>query len=219
MKKNLNLFLLCLLLSGCATYYHVRVNGYLDTAKSQTPIPAAATFFVLENKNARNPIFESQIKSRIEKLLQQKGYRLNPKETADFYLSFIYVMGSGRTVTDVRPQYSPGETEAIRTYDSKGEVRTAIVTFPGYTTYVPYQYTVYTAVLTLEVIDGALVRNSKEEEKIWIGESSTTVQNPDQREIVNYLLVAAFDHFGENTQKSIAAKLKENDPKVIAILQ
>jgi hypothetical protein len=197
----------------------VRVNGYLDTTRSQTPIPAAASFFVLENKTAGNPIFESQIKSQIEKLLQRKGYRLSPKETADFYLSFIYVMGSGRTKTDVRPQYSPGETGTIQTYDSKGEVRTSIVTFPGHTTYVPYQYTVYPAVLTLEVIDGALIRKSKQEEKIWVGESSTTAQNPDQREVVDYLLVAAFDHFGENTQKSITANLKENDPKVIGILQ
>ncbi|HQO38163.1 MAG TPA: DUF4136 domain-containing protein [Candidatus Omnitrophota bacterium] len=217
MKKTLCVLLVCFLASGCATYYRVRVNGYLDAAQGPAPLTPEASFCVLENKDARNPIFDSQIRSKVEKLLTQKGYVLKPADTADFHVNFAYVVGTGQTVTDVRREYSAGETGTVITHGPDGEVRTSTVLLPARTTYVPYQYTEHTAMLTLEVIDAPRLRTSQQKKPVWIGESSTTVRDPDQRDIVNYLLAAVSDYFGQNTPKSVTALIKEDNPRAAGV--
>lgn len=132
-------------------------------------------------------------------------------------MSFTYALGAGQTVTDVRREYTLGETGTVITHGPDGEVHTSTVLMPARTTYVPYQYTEHTVMLTLEVTDAAGVRGGKEGKKVWIGESSMTVRDPDRRDIVNYLLAAVFDHFAENTPKSIITVIPENDPRVEAI--
>jgi len=85
---------------------------------------------------------------------------------------------------------------------------------PARTSFVPYQYTEYTAELTLEVIDASLMRSGKEAKKVWIGEASVAARDPDQRDIINYLLVAVFDHFAENTPGCLKASISKDDPRV-----
>ncbi len=219
MKKILLVILGALFLSGCATYYSVRVNDYLYPTLASAPIPAGATFFVLENKNEKNPILETEIKSKIETLLQNRGYKIGPYERADFYLSFTYSISSGKIISEIRPEYVPGETGVIQTYKPNGVTRTSIVTFPGYTTYVPYRVTVFTSTLTLNVLEAAVLRSNNESKIVWIGENSSTSQNPDLRDTINYLLVAAFEHFGENTGKSITINISRKDQRVREIAQ
>jgi hypothetical protein len=218
MKKILLIISISIFLSGCATYYNVRVNGYLDTTHNLAPITPGASFFVLENKNASNPIFDAEIKSKIEKLLKEKDYSLQSYDKADFYLEFIYTLSSGKSISDIRPVFNPPETETVQTYTSSGKTRTSFVTFPGYTTYVPYKTIVYTPSLTLDVFDASFFRDSKERKTIWIGETANTSQNPDLREVINYLLVASFEHFGENTGKSVIVSMPEDDPRIKSIL-
>ena len=219
MKKTSAAILLVIFLAGCATYYRVRVNGYLDASQPHDPFIRGASFYVLENKDAVNPLLENEVKSKIEALLGSKGYRVSPYDTADFYISFTYSESAGRNVTEIAPMYHPPETAVVERRVSGERRSTSFVTYPGYTTYVPYKVTVYTASLTLQVLDAALLRASKEEKKIWIGESVTTGQNPDLREQINYLLVAAFDRFGENTGKSLITDVSENDPQVKSLLR
>jgi len=106
-----------MIIAGCATSYRIRFNGYLETA--QPPFELQSSFCVLENKDARNPIFDSQIRSKIEKLLLKKGYTLKPADKADFLVSFTFVTGPGQTVTDVRREYTLGETGTIITQGQK----------------------------------------------------------------------------------------------------
>ncbi|HOU37195.1 MAG TPA: DUF4136 domain-containing protein [Candidatus Omnitrophota bacterium] len=204
-------------MSGCASSYRVRVNGYLDTSLERAAISPQSSFCVIENRSASNPIFESQIRSKIEQLLARKGFAIKPCDSADFHMGFTYALGAGQAVTDVRREYTLGETGTVITHGPDGEVHTSTVLMPARTTYVPYQYTEHTAMLTLEVTDAAGVRVGKEGKKVWIGESSMTVRDPDRRDIVNYLLAAVFDHFAENTPKSIIAVIPENAPRVEAI--
>jgi hypothetical protein len=149
----------------------------------------------------------------------QNAYRLDSYEKADFYLGFNYSMGAGRSVYEPMPVYIPPETGTVRTFEEGGEKKTSFVTFPGYTTYVPQKFTIFSSSLTLEVLDAQRVRNLKEEKRVWIGETICTSQNPDLREIINYLLVAAFERFGENTGRSVLANIADNDPKVKALLR
>lgn len=219
MKKIFFVLFLALFLSGCATVYRIRFNGYLSSTQTQPPIPPGTSFYVVEDKNARNSIFEAEIKSKIESLLSQKGYRIVPYEQADFHLSFIYSMSSGRTVTEITPVYHSGETGAIQTYTSTGKTRTSYITYPGYTTYIPQEFTLYTSSLVLEVLDANLFRSTKEEKKVWIGEATNTSGDPDLREAVNYLLIAAFGHFGENTHKSMTIDVSKKNPQLKKLLQ
>lgn len=218
-KKTWFIVLATALLSGCATYYPVRVNDYLDRAHGITSIPFGSSFYVLENKNESNPILEAEIRSKIATLLREKGSRTESYDKADFLLSFAYSISSGRSVSEIRPQFSPGEIGTVQTYKSNGRTSTSIVTMPGYTTYVPYRITVYTSTLTLEILDAYNLRVNNEKKILWIGENSSTSQNPDLRDTINYLLVASFEHFGKNTGKSLVTNIPENDPRVKRIRQ
>lgn len=214
MKRIALVILGVLIFSGCATYYPVRVNDYLYPTPAAAPIPEGAAFFVLENKNEKNPILEAEIKSKIEVLLRGKGHRISSYEQADFCISFTYSISSGKTISEIRPEYVPGETGVIQTYKPDGITRTSIVTFPGYTAYVPYRVTVFTSALTLNVLEAGALRNNNVRRIVWIGENSSTSQNPDLRDMINYLLVAAFEHFGENTGKSIIINVPRDDQRV-----
>jgi hypothetical protein len=211
MKRIILTMAVACLLGGCATYYPVRVNGYLDPSWPQQHLRTGSSFCVLADKNARNPIFEAEIKSKIEALLIQRGYVLAAYEKADFYLAFTYSMSSGRAVSDFKPVFYPAEVGTIRTYDSQGKSSVSTVTYPGYTAYVPYRATVYTSSLMLDVIDAGLLRNTKEDRKIWIGDVSYTGEIADLRVLVNYLLTAAFSRFGENTGKIVVIDVKGSD--------
>lgn len=212
--KKLGLVVLAVFLSGCAAYYNVRVNGYLDKALIQPAIKPGASFYVLENKAPKNPFLEFEIKSKIEKALREKGYRLEPENKADFYLSYMYAISSGKHASEIMPVYYPGDTGTIQTYDSGGKTTSSIVTFPGYTAYVPHKMIVYTSSVSLKAIDANLFRNNKQEITVWIGEALSTCQNSDLRDMINFLLVACFEHFGENTFRGVVSHIYENDPRV-----
>jgi len=197
----------------------VKFNGYSNKAQPEISIPLSATFCVIENKDARNPLFEAEIKSKIEKLLRQKGYNIVAYDQAEFYLSFNYSMGQARVVTEIVPFYNPSETATIQTVSSTGRSRTSYVTYSGSTTYLPQKFTVYTPTLVLEALDAKLLRSTKEEKKVWIGEAAYTTPEPNLRDTVNYLLFATFEHFGENTRKSMTIKVSGSNPKVKELMQ
>jgi len=211
MKKLPLIFTACLFLSGCIGYYPVRVNGYLDTYSNKKNITPGSSFFIEEDSSAKNPIFESEVKSKIAKLLVQNSYTLTDYGTSGFLIRFNYAISPGKTVSEVRPVYSPGGTEIIDTHTSTGKTKTSYVSLPGYTTYVPYKFTVYTSSLTLYVFDGDSVRKDKGSKPIWIGEASITGQNQDLRQVINYLLTAVFEDFGKDTGKSIIVNISEKD--------
>ena len=211
---SLVIFASVFFLQGCATYYSVRINGFSDARESGGLIPPGASFYIMENKNSKNPIFEKEISLKIGKLLVQKGYRLESYDNADMILSFVYSISSGRNVSDIRPVYQPQETGTIRTIKPNGSVSTSFVTFPGYTQYYPYKVTVYTSSLILEVSDAASVKEAREEKKLWIGEIASTSENADLRDTINYLLVACFQYFGENTSKSVSLNISGSDARI-----
>lgn len=212
--KRILITLTCIIfLAGCATAYHVKVNGYLDSPAAQT-ISSGVSFAVLLDKNAKNPIFEKEIKAKIENLLMKKGYRIASSERADFLLDFVYAMSAGRTVTEVVPVYHSGDVSTVRIFSRSGKERVAYIDNPGYTTYVPQKYTVYTASLNMGVFNAKAYRNSQERKEVWIGEASNTSENPDTRLAINYLLLGVFSHFAENTHATVVENIPQNDPRL-----
>ena len=71
-KLCLILIFLSFITTGCTYGYRVSVNGYSELAK---PIEPNAPFYIFTNDaNSLNPIFENQIKSKIEALLENHNY-------------------------------------------------------------------------------------------------------------------------------------------------
>ena len=82
-------------------------NGYTASG-GLAPFVPMASFFVMENEEAKNPLLEKEIRAKITKLLEQRGYSLVPYEQADYYLRFTYGMGAPQTVSVATPSIGIG---------------------------------------------------------------------------------------------------------------
>jgi len=188
---------------GCAPSYSVAVNGYSATVQI-VHIPQGATITVVTDSNVPNPIMEKEVASKIRKLVAEKGYSVEANQP-DYYLLFDYGIDAGRTVTDMIPIHHPG---FYRPYPYSS------VRWYGYTTYVPYSEVVHTRWLTLKLIEGKAYRNSKSAEPVWIGEVASAGISSDLREVIDYMLIAAFEHFAQDTQRQVTEIIPKNDERV-----
>lgn len=156
------------------------------------------------DSNAINPILETEIEMKIQKLLNEKGYRIGTDQ-ANYYLLFDYGIYSGQTVTETIPIYYPGD---YCDYPYSGFYRF------NYTAYLPYSTVVYNRWFVLRLFDGKVYRISHKAEPLWIGEVMSTGPNSDLREMINYMLIAAFEHFGQDTGKRVNKFFSEDDERV-----
>jgi len=192
---------LVLLTLGCSVSHTVGVNGYSSTGQA-LQIPQKASIRVVTDSNAPNPLLEKEIGKKIQRLLEKRGYGTETVQPS-YYLLFKYGIDSGRPVMDSFPIHHPSG------YWADSGIHT-----PGYVTYVPHWQLVYTRWLILSLADGDIYRTSRTAEPLWIGEVTSVGSSPDLRETVNYMLVAAFEHFGQDTGKRIAEVIPEEDERV-----
>ncbi|UCE47582.1 MAG: hypothetical protein JSW47_18535 [Phycisphaerales bacterium] len=193
---------------GCAASYNVGVNGYSSTGQSVS-IPDESSFAVVTDRDVPNPIFQKEVGTKIRKILTDMGYVGNV-EQPDYYLLFDYGIDSGRSVTDAIPIYHRGY------YYEHG--------FPsfhrhGYTTYIPYSSVIYTRWLVLKLFEGKAYAESKQAEPLWICEVASAGVSSDLRETINYLLVAAFEHLGQDTGRQISEVVLRDDERVRALAE
>jgi hypothetical protein len=203
MKLSLILLPVMFLSLGCAASYSVAVNGYSATGQA-VRIPQDASISVVTDSNVPNPILEKEIATKIEKLLAEQGYNTKA-EKPDYYLLYDYGIDAGQTVTDMVPIHYPG---FYRPYPYSS------VRWFGYTTYVPYSEVIHTRWLTLKLTEGQAYRASKSFEPIWIGEVASAGMSSDLRELINYMLIAAFEHFAQDTQRQVTEIIYQNDERV-----
>lgn len=189
--------------AGCGASYRVEINGYSGAGQS-FQIPDAASIAVVADSNAPNPILEKEVAAKIEKLLAENGYRAG-RQDADFYLFFDYGIDAGRTVTDAVPVYRPMIYDDYPFSGFYGH---------GYTTYMPYSEVLHTRWLILKLIEGPAYRGSKNAEPAWIGEITSVGNSSDLRELLNYMLVAAFEHFGQDTRRQVSTAIPADDDRV-----
>ena len=194
--------LICLGL-GCATPYYVGVNGYSSSGQN-LQIPQETSIHVVADSNATNPILEKEIGMKIQKLLKEKGYRIDSDE-ADYYLLFDYAMSHGQSVTNAYPIYHAG---VYYNYPySYGYSH-------DYTTYIPYSTVVYTRWLELRLIDSKAYKANQKARPLWIGEATSAGRSSDLRGLINYLLIAALEHFGQDTGKRVNVLFVEDDERL-----
>lgn len=197
-----SLAMICLCV-GCGASYNVGINGYSATGQS-LQIPDAAWITIVADGNGPNPILEKEVATKIEKLLNGNGYRVG-QEKADFYLRFDYGIDAGRTVTDAVPIHRPMIYDEYPFSGFYGH---------GYTTYMPYSEVIHTRWLILKLIEGRAYEASKNAEPLWIGEVTSAGTSSDLRELLNYMLVAAFEHFAEDTRRQISIAIPADDERV-----
>jgi hypothetical protein len=217
MKKFSGLLLLGLLsvaLIGCASRtYRVQVNGYTEEA-GVAAFAVGASFFVVENQEAANPLLEKEVKVKLDRLLEKQGYLLAPYEQAEYFLLFAYGMGAPQTVSVAQPSWSIGVGFGTGYW---GPGAGYGFYWPGWGGYPYYAetYAFYDRWLRLTVVEGKQYRASgKKAQPLWVGEARSSGTSSDLREVLNPLLLAAFEQFGKNTRKAVPTTIKQNDPRL-----
>ncbi len=193
--------------SGCAAAtYQVQVNGYTDPA-APASFAAGATFFVMDNKEAKNPLLDKEIKAKISLLLEKQGFGVVPFEKAAYYLFFTYGIGKSAEASVALPDYSVGFGLGYGYYWP----RSYAFFWPGYAYYPQYVEPLYDRWLLVNVVEGEHYRKTGQFRTLWVGEVRSTGTSSDIREVINSLLLAAFDRFGQNTGKAVKVEINQSD--------
>ncbi|MBN1804663.1 MAG: DUF4136 domain-containing protein [Sedimentisphaerales bacterium] len=207
MKRYSLLFLLSLLIIflsvGCSASYNIAVNAY-SSSRQKLLIPEESSVYVVTDSNAPNPILDKEIAAKIQTLLTKNGYS-TAADQADYYLLFNYGMTPDRNNTGTMPYYRSG---LYYGYPFHYGFRYS------YAPYAPYYTAVYNRWLVLKLIDGKAYRASPKAEPLWISEVSSTGPSSDLRKLINYMLLAAFEHFGQDTGKRIHELIPYNDERL-----
>lgn len=191
------------LFSGCEASYNVGVNGYSATGRA-SQIPRGSSITVVADSNAPNPILEREIRAKIEKLLTDKGFAVKT-DRADYYLVFNYGIDAGWAVTGAVPVwYSDAYYGYPYAYGHRH----------GYVAYAPYAEIVYTRWLVLKIIDGETYGASKKVEPLWIGEVTSVGLESDLRGLLDYMLIAGFEHFGQDTGRRVSENISKKDERI-----
>lgn len=204
-KLCLLLATISLCIAGCTTGYRVHVNGFSERGRQ---IGDNASVYVSEDPNAQNPIFDKEIKAKIEELLKWYDYvPASAIEQSDYRLVFQLGMGSHQA-SGFAPLYHP--YGGFYSGYSRGY-------HFGYTTYVPYYDTFYDQRLSMKVFARDPTAGSDEEKIVWVGEAMTSTSGDDIRRTIDYLLVGCFEYFGVDTTRQKSLIITEDDPRIIQI--
>lgn len=202
--------LMALTAFGCAAAaYQVRVNGYSDPAAPARFEPGA-TFFVMDNKETKNPLLDKEIKAKINTLLERHGFSIAPFEKAQYYLFFNYGIGSSEGARVPVPDYSVGVGLGYGYYAPYY----GFSFWPWYGYYPGYAEPLYDRWLRVNVVEGRHYRETGASRTVWVGETRSTGTSSDIREVINPLLIAAFSRFGQDTGKAVTVDVKKDDPRV-----
>ena len=204
-KLCLLLLSISILIGGCSSVYTVRVNGF---SKYDEPLEEKASIYVEVDPNSQNPIFDDEIKDKIEILLRQRGYKtVSDVEHSDCKLAFRIGLDS-RKISGYTPLYRPYTSFYDRYW---GDYHF------GYTSYVPYIDTYYDHWFVMKVFATVSSYASETEQVIWIGEAMVGTEVADLRRVINCLLIAGFEYFGKDTERQIILKIPPDDPRIIQI--
>jgi len=198
--------------AGCATRYHVTTSGYLDAAKP-AGIPAGASFSLVPNNDVPNPLFDDEVRAKIERALAARGHRIEPAFSADFLVRYR-TDNTGNRILTTRPERMYGPSVVQRVYVSGSNQAYNVVTQTDAIYNVPETLTVYTSRLFLEVVPRGAAEGTR---PVWVGDSITESANPDLREVIDYLIAATFKYFGQNTGRNKEVTLGPKDPSLVPL--
>ena len=215
MQKTIGLLALLALvwcLPSCSTVptYTIKVNGYTEPG-TQTQVKPGSYFFIMDNPDAKNPLLDQEIKEKINNLLLTHWYLVTTFDKADYYLFYKYGMGEPKSVSVTAPDYYGGLGWGV---GYGGPAFYMGLPLSGYSTDITPLYDRW---LQLTVVDGPAYRNQNISRPVWVGEAHSLGTSSDLRSVLNYLLVADFKKFGQNTGKAVTMEIKGTNPEAAAL--
>jgi hypothetical protein len=208
-------------LSGCSTtsFYTIRVNGYTAPG-APAPIKPGGFFCVVENKEAKNPLLEAEVKNKITRLLETRGYPMTTVDKADYCLLFAYGIGEPRPTGATAPDYFGsvgwgwGGGYGWGGWGGWGG--------PSVSVGIPWggsagSTTLYERWLLIKVVPGSDYRARQDAPPVWVGEARSVGTSSDLRMVLNYLLVADFKEFGKDTGKAVPMEIEAQNPEVYSL--
>lgn len=206
------------LTTGCMTRYHVGVTSYLSDEVPFPPATKDTKIAVVAESDPDEPLLEKEVKRKIEYLVGQSGFSVGTLDNADYILSAFFAIDGGSTETGTAPVHHSGGVSTTHIYTSSGQWATGTTYHPGYTTYVPYSYTYFTRYLGVNLYERERWLTSQSEDLsdaiAWRGTTISSGSSSDLRSVIDYLLVATFEEFGEDTGKRKRSTLLKNDKRV-----
>ncbi len=188
-----------ILVSSCASFYDVSVNGY---AKEGQIILDKTNIFVYTNDD--DVVDEELLRdfeNKIKKAIINKGYiAADSNANAEFLLFFDYRVDSINFITPSENEYdlniSAGAFESVSTKNASP---------------------MFSRRLQLKLFDTADIPSTKTAKPIWVGDIISMGNRSDIRDIMDALIVAGIAHLGENTdsQKSFKISLKDKRIEVL----
>lgn len=225
-KSNLKKMLLGVVLvslTACQRIY-ITTNSFADTEAIPCGFPKGSSFSIgfvyTNNELISNDIAEmisKEVNRKITKILQDQGLVITKDAaSADYNLIFSFGMTSFTSTVSV-PVYIPGQAQYTNgsVYGNGGYVQYNQQTqSSGSFIYVPKQCTYFNRSLVIQVYDARLFRENEQQKQLWNGLAISTGESCDIRDIIDYLLVTAFKHFGKSTQKNIETSMYRENKEV-----
>ena len=203
---SLGIVAMLLALCGCSTV-RMSVNAYLSGDLSFPEAGADTTIGVVVHSLPNEPLLNAEIDQKVTLLLQGRGYAVASPDHADYVLVCGASIDAGMTETDFAARTAPGRYAHSYVVGRRGHIRTIMTYIPGETFYVPYTYTVYTKRVVLTLLKKELVPEPTTGEReqdlanatVWRCVTVSTGESTDLRWIVNHMLLASFDRYGQDT--------------------
>lgn len=213
MAKVLMTALMALFFGGCTPVYLVQVNGFADPDHAGRLLPAAR-IDVVANVQAENPLLDREVKAKIEKILKGRGFVLSGPEKADYFCTFNYGLGIGLTKIDVIPVPHRPPSYTARVMMDGGAVETPTILLPGSTSYYPYARMEYDRWLKIIISAAGSGGEAKGGKTVWYGDVLSSGASRDLRTALSYMLIAAFEELGRDTQKGMVQEIRVDDERL-----
>ncbi len=205
----------------------MNVNAYLSKSLAFPPEGEGTRLGLMVETSPSEPLLENEIHEKVAAILEAKGYEAVGPDAADLLLVCTATVDAGTTEVDYAPVSSGGGWYRSYATDSCGRAATITTYVPGDTTYVPYEYTVYTKGLAVSLLRKDRMQPPSDERRpenyaqatIWRCVVLSTSRSTDLRWIVNHMLLAAFDRFGDDTGREKQVAIPMNDERVKALAE
>ena len=218
MRLRLTLLICGLYVAAGCTGYNIRVTTYLSHELGFPAPRSDIRVGVVTRSEPAEPLLEAEVKRKIEWLLRDRGYAVGPVEDCDYMLTAFFAIDAGTTATRSYPVYHPGRRTTRHLRTCRGEWITEITRLPGRTTYRSRSYTYFTRHLGMTLYHRQRWLAAGEEDIAeaiaWRSDATSRGDSSDLRRVVDYLLVAAFGFFGEDTGKQVPVSLATSDERV-----
>lgn len=206
--KKFPILIPVLILLGCArvaaTYipgldmYEMQVNTFLAE-----PVDSAKSIHVAVNEANPNPIFDAEVVRKLEKGLTNKGY-----EIAGEGINFDYVLIHAYGIDHGKPINYSYSTYALNIFENRWD-----------TVSNTYTEIIYTRGLVLHLYDVKKLESNPKSKPLWTAIVTSSGSSSDLRSIIDYLIVAALEYFGQDTKKQRTLNILEGDRRVKALHQ